>query len=156
MTYYKPFSFSMGILLGNGPILNSLIMRSQVVNETNKHLLHHFGGMLAWKSGLRFWIRALNVPFLGTLKWALFPKMVIFKHVAKGRQGSPRVAKVQGGPQGWVRWVKTRSIIFESFSAMIFKIKNCPIEIPIKNEKWPLDLSYGSIILKIVLWLILP
>ena len=26
------------------------------------------------------------------------------------------------------------------------------IEIPIKNEKWPLNLSYGSIILKIVLW----
>ena len=25
--------------------------------------------------------------------------MVIFKHVAKGRQGLPRVAKVQGGPQ---------------------------------------------------------
>ena len=54
--------------------------------------------------------------------------------VAKGRQGSPRVAKVQGGPQGWVRWVKTRSIIFESFSAMIFKIKIGPIEIPIKND----------------------
>ena len=28
----------------------------------------------------------------------------------------------QGGPQGWVRWVKTKSIIFKSFSAMIFKI----------------------------------
>ena len=37
--------------------------------------------------------------------------------VAKGRQGSPRVAKVQGGPQGWVRCVKIRSIIFESISA---------------------------------------
>ena len=33
---------------------------------------------------------------------------------------------------------------------MIFKIG--PIPIPIKNEKWPLGLSYGSIILKIVLW----
>ena len=28
-----------------------------------------FWGMLAWKSGLRCWIRALEVPFLGTWKW---------------------------------------------------------------------------------------
>ena len=28
----------------------------------------------------------------------------------------------QGGPQGWVRWIKTRSIILKSFSSMIFKI----------------------------------
>ena len=27
-----------------------------------------------------------------------------------------------GGPQGWLRWVKTRSIIFKSFCDMIFKI----------------------------------
>ena len=32
---------------------------------------------------------------------------------------------------------------------MIFKMK---IEIPIKNEKRPLNLSYGSVILKIILW----
>ena len=54
------------------------------------------------------------------------PTMVIFKHVAKGRQGPPRVSKVQGGPQGWVRWVLTRSIIFKSFSYMIFKIGPFP------------------------------
>ena len=47
-------------------------------------------------------------------------------HFQACRQWSPRVAKVQGGPQGWVRWVKTRSIIFESFSAMIFKIGPFP------------------------------
>ena len=46
--------------------------------------------------------------------------------VAKGRQRSPRVVKVQGGPQGWVRWVITRSIIFKSFSYMIFKIGPYP------------------------------
>ena len=28
----------------------------------------------------------------------------------------------QGGPQGWLRWVITRSIIFKSFCDMIFKI----------------------------------
>ena len=33
---------------------------------------------------------------------------------------------------------------------MIFKIRPFPIEIPIK--KWPLNLGYGSIILKIVSW----
>ena len=46
--------------------------------------------------------------------------------VAKGRQGSPRVSKVQGGPQGWLRWVRTKSIIFKSFSNMIFKIGPFP------------------------------
>ena len=76
--------------------------------------------------------------------------------VAKGRQRSPRVYKVQGGPQGWVRWVITRSIIFKS--VFLHDIQNLAIsplkspEIPIKNEKWPLTPSYRSIILKIVLW----
>ena len=50
-------------------------------------------------------------------------KMTIFRH---GRQGSPRVSKVPGGPQGWVRWVITRSIIFKSFSYTIFKIGQFP------------------------------
>ena len=34
-------------------------------------LFHPFGGMLAWKNGLGFWIRALKVPFLGTWTWAM-------------------------------------------------------------------------------------
>ena len=29
-----------------------------------------------------------------------------------------RVAKVQGGPQGWLRWVRTKSIIFKPFFNM--------------------------------------
>ena len=33
-------------------------------------------------------------------KWPISPKMVIFKHVAKGRQGSPRAAKGFQGPRG--------------------------------------------------------
>ena len=49
MTYYKPFSFLMGISMG---------------------------------------------------KWPISPKIVIFKHVAKGRQGSPMVAKGFQGPRG--------------------------------------------------------
>ena len=36
-------------------------------SKSGKHmkqmLVHHFGGVLAWKSGLRFWIPALEVPF---------------------------------------------------------------------------------------------
>ena len=47
-------------------------------------------------------------------------------HFQSWRQGSPRVSKVQGEPQGWVRWVITRSIIFKSFSYMIFKIGPFP------------------------------
>ena len=62
------------------------------------------------------------------------PETGHFGHFQAFSGTSPMVAKVQGGPQGWVRWVKTRSIIFESFSAMIFKIKIGPIEIPIKND----------------------
>ena len=31
--------------------------------------------------------------------------------VAKGHQELPRVSKVQGEPQGWLRWVRTKSII---------------------------------------------
>jgi len=46
--------------------------------------------------------------------------------VAKGCQGSPRVSKVQGGPQGWLRWVRTKLIIFKSLSNMIFKIGPFP------------------------------
>ena len=70
--------------------------------KSNKehNLLHHFGGMLAWKSGLSFLIRALKVPFSGTWKWALLPKWPFSGMVAKGRQGSPMVAKGFQGPRG--------------------------------------------------------
>ena len=85
-------------------------------------------------------------------KWPKWPFSGMSPMVAKGRQGSPRVSKVQGGPQGWVRWVKTKSIIFKSFSDMIFKIGPFPHWNSIKNKKLPLNLSYGSIILKIILW----
>ena len=63
--------------------------------------------------------------------------------VAKGRQWSPRVSKVQGGPQGWVRWVRTKSIIFKSFSNMIFKIGPFPHWNPPKSPlKTKSDLSH--------------
>ena len=47
-------------------ILNLLISHRKVVNTWNKCLIHHFGGVLAWKSGLNFWIWALKVPFSAT------------------------------------------------------------------------------------------
>ena len=56
--------------------------------------------------------------------------------VAKGRQWSPRVSRVPGGPQGWVRWVRTKSIIFKSFSYMIFKIGPFPHWNPHYKRKW--------------------
>ena len=40
--------------------------RPKVLNAQNKRVLHHFGGMLALKSGLRFFVSALSVPFFGT------------------------------------------------------------------------------------------
>ena len=57
-----------------------------------------------------------------------------------------------GGPQGWLRWVITRSIIFKSFSDMIFKSSHFPIEIPIKNKKCMAGFFYWSRILKIFCW----
>ena len=45
-----------------------LLMSLFEVNTWNKYLVHHFGGVFAWKSGLRFLIRALEVPFSGTSK----------------------------------------------------------------------------------------
>ena len=66
--------------------------------------------------------------------------------VAKGRQRSPRVSKVQGEPQGWVRWVITRSIIFKSFSYMIFKIGPFPHwnppKSPLKTKIFPDETFY--------------
>ena len=41
------------------------------------------------------------------LQRKFWPKWLFSGMVAKGRQRSPRVSKVQGGPQGWVRWVIT-------------------------------------------------
>ena len=58
---------------------NWLIIHPKVVNSKNKCLYHHFGGMLAWKIVLRFWIRALKVPLFSTQKWALFPKVPAFR-----------------------------------------------------------------------------
>ena len=34
----------------------------------NKHAIHHFGGMLALKSGLRFIVSASKVPFFGSFE----------------------------------------------------------------------------------------
>ena len=67
---------------------------------------------------------------MGISKWPFWGM------VTKGRQGSPRVSKVPGGPQGWVRWVLTRSIIFKSFSYTIFKIGQFPHWNPYVKRKW--------------------
>ena len=72
-------------------------------------------------------------------------KMTIFRHVANGRQGSPRF---KGDPMdGWDELKPDRSYL-SHFPPWYSKSG----QFPIKNEKWPLGLSYGSIILQIVLW----
>ena len=66
-----------------------------------------------------------------------------------GRQGSPRF---KGDPRvGWDDLEPNRPYL-SNFLTWYSKSGNFPIEIPIKNKKWPLNFSYGSIILKIVLW----
>ena len=73
-------------------------------------------------------------------------KMTIFRHVANGRQGSPRF---KGDPRDeWDELRPDRSYL-SHFPPWYSKSGHFPIEIPIKNKKWPLNLSYGSIILKI-------
>ena len=69
--------------------------------------------------------------------------------VANGRQGFPRS---KGDPRdGWDELEPNRSYL-SHFTTWYSKSGHFPIEIPIKNENWPLTPSYGSIILKIVLW----
>ena len=69
--------------------------------------------------------------------------------VAQGRQGSPRF---KGEPRdGWDELKPERSYL-SHFPPRYSKSGHFPIEIPIKNEKRPPNLSSGSIILKIVLW----
>ena len=76
-------------------------------------------------------------------------------HFQACRQWSPRVAKsrqvslrFKGDPMdGWDELKPDRSYL-SHFPPWYSKSG----QFPIKNEKWPLGLSYGSIILKIVLW----
>ena len=69
--------------------------------------------------------------------------------VAKGRQGFPRS---KGDPRdGWDELEPNRSYL-SHFTTWYSKSGHFAIENPIKNENWPLTPSYGSIILKIVLW----
>ena len=65
--------------------------------------------------------------------------------VAKGRQGFPR--SKEDPRDGWDELKPDRSYL-SHFPPWYSKSG----QFPIKNEKWPLGLSYGSIILKIVLW----
>ena len=95
-----------------------------------------FGGF-QWGNGPILNIMLENdLNMIDLVKWSKWPKWPFSGMVAKGRQGSPRVSKVPGGPQGWVRWVITRSIIFKSFSYTIFKIGQFPHWNPYVKRKW--------------------
>ena len=76
---FRPSSFPWKNSPKQSKFQNWLKTHPNVINAQNKCLFHHFGGMLAWKSGLGFSIRALENPFLGTWKWALLPKVPIFR-----------------------------------------------------------------------------
>ena len=83
-------------------------------------------------------------------------KMTIFRH---GRQGSPRVAigrqgfpRSKGDPRDGRDELEPNRSYLSHFTTWYSKSGHFPIENPIKNENWPLTPSYGSIILKIVLW----
>ena len=122
-------SFLMGISMGPILILNIMAENdSNMIDLVLTHLTHPWGPPWTlvslgdpWRPLATLGDMLENDHFGGN--WS-FSSMS--PRVAKGRQGPPRVSKVQGGPQGWVRWVLTRSIIFKSFSYMIFKIGPFP------------------------------
>ena len=58
---------------------NWLKTNPKVLNAQNKRVLHHFGGMLALKSGLVFFVSAPEVPFFGTGKRAILAKVPVLK-----------------------------------------------------------------------------
>ena len=62
-----------------------------------------------------------------------------------------KMAKMTIFRVGWDELEPNRSYL-SHFPTWYSKSGHFPIESPIKNEKWPLGLSYGSIILQIVLW----
>ena len=93
---------------------------------------------------------------ISNMTWTLgCPRIGYFQKIGwlEYDRWSPRVAKDQGEPHrdGWDGLKPDRSYL-SHFPLWYSKSGHSPIEIPIKNEKWPLNLSYGSIILKIVLW----
>ena len=65
-----------------------LISHPKVKNAWNKCPFHNFGGMLAWKSGLSFWIPTLKVAFLGTRIWALLAKIAESAHIKVPKNGT--------------------------------------------------------------------
>ena len=58
---------------------NWLKTNPKVLNAQNKRILHNFGGMLALKSGLVFFVSASEVPFFGTGKRVILAKVPVLK-----------------------------------------------------------------------------
>ena len=58
---------------------NWLKTNPKVLNAQNKRVLHHFGGMLALKSGLGFFVQAPEVPFFCTGKRPFLAKVPVLK-----------------------------------------------------------------------------
>ena len=58
---------------------NWLKTHPKVLNARNKRVLHHFGGVLALKCGLGFFVSAPEVPFFGTSKRAILAKVPVLK-----------------------------------------------------------------------------
>ena len=68
--------------------------------------------------------------------------MVIFKHVAKGRQGPPRAAKGFQGPRGTPGMGEMSFNQIDHFPTWYSKSGRFPIENPIKNENLSLNAIY--------------
>ena len=142
MTNYKPFSFLMGISIGKLPDFEYCVGKWLKYDRFGSDSSHPSLGS-PWDLGNPW--RPLATLGDHAWKWSKWPKLPL-----SGM--SPMVAKVQGNPMvGWDELEPNRSYL-SHFPTWYSKSGHFPIEIPIKNEKWPPTPSYGSIILKIVLW----
>ena len=93
-------------MLGSGSIW---LVGSRVASVGNHH--HHFNptcsGMLALKSGLRFAIRVLVVPFFGHLKMSLMQTCDLLRFTGTYQELQQEVLEViQLGSMGSKRWQK--------------------------------------------------
>ena len=141
MAFGERFSFLMGISMGKWPNFEYHVGKLLEYDRSCyiTHITHPWGPPWTLETLGDHWRPCLKITNLG-VRLVRFPNplasgrymtiLAIFRHFQACRQGSPRVAKGFQGPRGTPGMgemgVITRSIIFKSFSYMIFKIGPFP------------------------------
>ena len=110
-----------------------------VINSGN-----FIGQFYNWTLNIHHWTLGCPRIVFFNLGW-----LAIFRHVGNDLNVPLGVSSmhqtIKGDPRdGWDELKPDRSYL-SHFPPWYSKSGHFPIEIPIKNEKWPLNLSYGSI-----------